>query len=444
MPIVSTFSELLMRFSSVMTAPTFENFVVLATGWILCIGKRALTRAIQAAGAVGLKHYSVYHRFFSRAQWSIDQVSRLLLSILLKFVPNDAPVPLALDDTLCRKRGLHIFGTCMHHDPQISSRKFRLVNWGHSWVVVGILLRFPFAPSVTWCLPFAFRLYISQKRTKSERWKCREIVHKTRPELALDILTMLSNWYPERQFHLYVDSTYGGSSVLNYLPDNFHLTSRITMDAALYEEPQKYAGRGRPRKKGRSLPSPRELAADRRIKWRTLKLQTYGKSRILHIKELVGNWKRARYRRIKIVVVRDPTGNTKDQAFYTTDLGLTAEEILTGYAQRWAIEVAFENGKSHFGFEDPQSRNRKAVERTAPMSLVLYSLVVVWFAEKGHKKCKFPKRPWYTKKATPSFLDIMATLRRESLREYFLNTPEWTQHTRKILKVFCDTLALAA
>ncbi len=444
MPIVSTFSELLFSFFSVMTAPTFENFLVIATGWILCIGRRTLTRAIQAAGAVDLKHYSVYHRFFSRARWSMDQVSHVLLSILLKFVPKDACVSLAIDDTLCRKRGLHIFGTCMHHDSLISCRKFRLVNWGHNWVVVGIVLKFPFAPRITWCLPFAFRLYISRKRTKSQRWKYRGIVHKTRPELAVEILRMVSNWYPERRFHLYGDSAYGGSSVLKYLPDNFELTSRIVMDAALYERPKKSSGRGRPPKKGRRLPCPSQVAGNRRSRWRTLKLEIYGKKRMLHIKEMTGNWMRAGYRRIKIVIVRDHSGKTHDQAFYTTDIGIHSEEILTGYAQRWAIEVAFENSKSHFGFEDPQSRKRKAVERTAPMGLVLYSLVVVWFAEKGYKRCKFPKRPWYTKKVTPSFLDIMATLRRESAREYFLNTPEWTGHTRKILKLFCQTLAIAA
>lgn len=115
-------------------------------------------------------------------------------------MPAGEIVYLAVDDTLCRKRGLHVFGACMHHDPLISCRKFRLVNWGHNWVVVGIILRFPFAPKAYWCLPFAFRLYISRKRPKSQRWKRGKRVHKTRPQLAVEILEKVAIWFPERSF----------------------------------------------------------------------------------------------------------------------------------------------------------------------------------------------------------------------------------------------------
>lgn len=171
MSTVSSFSALLASFIPLMTAPTFENLKVIASGWVLSAGKRTVTAIIGRAGAVGTKDHSAFHRFFSRARWSMDEVSHALLGILLQFVAEDETAYLAVDDTLCRKRGLKIFGTCMHHDPLLSSRKVRLVNWGHSWVVVGILLRFPFAPQTYWCLPFAFRLYISRKRPRSQRWR---------------------------------------------------------------------------------------------------------------------------------------------------------------------------------------------------------------------------------------------------------------------------------
>ena len=445
MPLVSTFSDLLLSFSVVMTEPTFHNFLVIARGWIQARGKRTVTGVIEAAGAVGQKHHSVFHRFFSRARWCVEEVGHVVLSMALRFVPKDRPVYLVVDDTLCRKRGLHIFGTCMHHDPLISCRKVRLVNWGHNWVVVGLVLRFPFAPHIAWCLPFAFRLYISRKRPKSQRWKYQgRRVHRTRPELAVEILRMVANWHPERHFRLLGDSAYGGGSVLKHLPGNFHLTSRIVLNAALYESPKKRLGRGRPRKKGRRLASPAQVAADSRRRWKIRTLAIYGKKRKVKVKEMTGLWKAGGYRRIKIVIVRDTSGKTPDQAFYTTDVQESASDILAGYAQRWSVEVAFENSKSHFGFQDPQNRKRKAVERTAPVAMALYSAVIIWFAKHGYKRCRFPYRPWYRKKATPSFVDMMNTLRRESAREYFLNTPEWNRHTRKIMRAFCEGLGLAA
>ena len=50
----------------------------------------------------------------------------------------------AVDDTLCRKRGLTLYGIHMHHDPLISSRGKPLVSWGHDWVVLCLIVVHPF------------------------------------------------------------------------------------------------------------------------------------------------------------------------------------------------------------------------------------------------------------------------------------------------------------
>ena len=65
----------------------------------------------------------------------------------------------AVDDSLCRRRGLTLYGAGMHHDPLISSRKKPLVSWGHDWVVLCILIVHPFwAPTKVFALPVAARL----------------------------------------------------------------------------------------------------------------------------------------------------------------------------------------------------------------------------------------------------------------------------------------------
>ena len=50
----------------------------------------------------------------------------------------------------------------------------------------------------------------------------------------------------------------------------------------------------------------------------------------------------------------------------------------------------FENCKQLLGLEDPANRLPKAVERTAPMALIIYSLVVVWFHQGGHNPFASP------------------------------------------------------
>jgi len=334
----------------------------------------------------------------------------------------------------------------MHRDALASTRKLVRLSWGHNWVVVGVILQFPFAPWISWCLPFAFRLYVTKKRPKSQRWAGPDRPYRTRPELTVEILEMIAKWHPDRRFLLVGDSAYGGGSVLKNLPANFDLTSRIVMDAQLFAPPppRRSGCMGRPRRKGKRLPNPKQIASSRK-RWKRLSLKLYGgQRRVLFVKETEGLWPKGDYRRIKVVVVRDPRGVNKDEAFYSTNTKASATAILQSYAKRWSVEVAFENAKSHFGFEDPQNRTARAVERTAPLGALLYSLVVLWFNSCGHKKCRFPIRPWYGRKSTASFQDMVDTLRAESLREYFRAIPGMNRVRKKALEAACTALGLAS
>lgn len=49
--------------------------------------------------------------------------------------------------------------------------------------------------------------------------------------------------------------------------------------------------------------------------------------------------------------------------------------------------------------------------------MLLYSLVVLWFAEHGHALYKPVERPWYRQKRRPSFEDALTTLRRACLKQ---------------------------
>ena len=125
-------------------------------------------------------------------------------------------------------------------------------------------------------------------------------------------------------------------------------------------------------------------------------------------------YKAGKDRLLKIVLVRDVLGKRPDQMFYCTRLQWDARQILSCYSGRWSIEVSFHDCKQQLGFEDPANRKEKAVRRTAPMAMILYSLIVVWFDREGHRHVEFPDRPWYPHKDEPSFADMLTTLRRQS------------------------------
>lgn len=423
MELTQSFLDLLPDFAPIFTSPSFITFIEILTGWILSHRHRYITEIIFAGGNVDNGHWSRFHRFFSHAVWDIDALAARLAYLVVRVFTLDGTLLWAVDDTLCRKRGLTLYGAGMHHDPLISSRAKPLVSWGHDWVVLCLLIVNPFwAPTKVFALPVAWRLYRNrQGLTKGKKGKAkanrRDPNHRTRPELALELIELAAGWFPSQEILVLGDSAYGGRSVLSHLPANVHLISHVHPRGALYAlppEPQPRT-RGARRKKGDRLPSMIQWADDPKSPWTKLRFDQFGLHARLAVKTTQAlYYKAGGDRLLTIVLVRDLKGKRPDQMFYCTELTWSARRILSAYACRWAIECTFENCKQFLGFEDPANRLPKAVERTAPMALFVYSLVVIWFHVAGHAFLRFPDRPWYRKKQEPSFADLLTTLRRVS------------------------------
>jgi hypothetical protein len=435
MTLVSSFMDVLQEVSFVMTAPTFASFLTLMVGWVFA-RRRTVTGMIVAADAVDTKHHSSFHRVFAAARWSLDAFGLAVFGLILPWI--EGVVDLGIDDTLARKRGLKIFGVGMHHDPLLSTRKTALFNWGHSWVVLGVMVRFPFCADRYFCLPILFRLYVSKKTAAKKR-----LGYRTRPELAVEMLHLLCKAHEHRRFHVVADSAYGGKSVYLNLPANCDLTSRLDLDARLYNAApsHKPGTMGRPRKRGARLPSPKKLLDGR---GRRITLNIYGRKDQSRVVDRVARLHAMPDRPVRVVAVEPLTGGRTTQAFFSTRADASAENLLTWYAMRWSIEEAFQNSKSHLGFEEPQGWTRRAVERTAPTAMLLYSLITLWFASVGHRHYRPLCRPWYRSKTRPSFADMLATLRQESIREQVSALPFTGQGSRKVLKSLIHAVKQAA
>src|SRR5690606_39789745 len=106
------------------------------------------------------------------------------------------------------------------------------------------------------------------------------------------------------------------------------------------------------------------------------------------------------------------------------------------YAKRWSLEVTFHEVKGKLGFEDPCNRSERAVERTAPLALVSYSLAVLWYVLHGQRSraARLPTMPWYTHKAGVTFSDMLATLRRASWSRRLFDPASSPRELRKRLQ----------
>jgi len=448
--LVRSFAPLLLAFQSCFTQPSFRSFWALSCAWILCSGRRSLTRIIQSAQLTQFKHYCSFHRFFSQARWNLDDLGRCVFQMLLPFCSE---VLLgAVDDTLARKSGRHIWGAGMHHDPLRSTPQHPFFAFGHNFVVFSLQVALPFAPDKYWAFPILVRMYRKRQTNqrapgqggKLERKQTGQATakqYRTRPQLALEMIQIVASWIPQRTLRILGDSEYAAQSTSPHLPANAKLISRMNMRAALYEPAGKTAKRGRRRKKGHRLLSPLQMAQDQKASWIKTTVTLYGKQVKLWYQTVDALWyPSAGQQLLRIVLVRDPSGRRHDDCFFSLDLTLTATQILQLFSQRWPLEVCFRDVKQFLGFEDPQNRVAKATTRTAPLIFYIYDLVLLWHAQAGHRLAakSVLDRLWYPQKTSVSFEDILRTLRHATWQERIFSDPALDAHARKILQPFVE------
>lgn len=444
--IVASFLALLQGFETHFTAPTFRTFLALACGWVLALGRHTVTAAVRAANATRWKHIRSFHRFFSKSRWDHDPLGLTLVRMIDALVPKHLPLVAAVDDTLGRHSGKTIAAASMHRDPLLSTAVRPMFHWGHLWVVLGITIRLF---NKTWCLPVLFRLYRSEKECAKKKRP-----YRTLAELGAELIALLAAALPHRRILVVGDGAFSNHSVVQGRPSNVTFIGRSRLDAALYAvaPPRKRGQMGRPRLRGARLPAPAVKASAKNAPWQSVEVTVYGRTATVRVLIIDALWYTvARSELVRLVVVRGFPGHDKDDVLFCTDPSMSSKDIIETFTMRWSIEVTFQETKGKLGFEEPRSRAERAVERTAPFTLFLYSLVVLWYAKTGHalRSAQPAKAPWYSPKTTPAkvlpaFSDMLATLRRASWAERLFDPDANPATWRKQIKPLLACLDTAA
>lgn len=441
--VVSSFREMLLSFLPTFTAPSQATFLTLAASWVMATGPRTVTNLIRTAGMEAIKSHDAYQYFFSRARWAMDDLWRGLFLTIMTLVP-EGTVRLVGDDTLLHHGGRRIFGAGAFRDAVRSTRKQVAYSFGHNWVLLCVVLRVPLLSETYLALPILARL-----RPKSKRRGKGKAEGMTTVDLMVEMLHTVAQWAPERRFEFLGDGAY--ACLAGSLPVNVQLVSRLRKDAALYAAaPLRQKGQvGRPRKKGKRLPTPERIVNDKRTVWREVTINLYGKDVIRLLSSFTAIWYEVRRDQpIKVVCVHDPSGEADeadDEFFFSTDIDLADDQIVLAYAARWSIEVTNRNSKQLIGIEGPQARSEMAVRRQAPFAWWIMSLVMVWYLTKGYDLSRehgVPD-PWYEHKEGVSFADMLAVLRRASWRHWINHRSGLERRHAEILQplIWCASRA---
>jgi len=404
--LIPSLEVLLEPLAVVFREEAFNMFCLTIGAWIVCLGRRTISRVWETTGQSETRDHSAAFRLFSAAVWNWDEVCRILiLAIVAQLVPG-MRIWLVVDDTLCHKRGAKVAFGGILLDAVLSTRKHKVFRFGNNWVLMGIIVQLPFRKDRYFCLPCLWRIY--EKRGKKSR-----SAHRSKSQLAAELVNQFAGWFPGRKIQVVGDCAYVGQHLLKNRAANVEVIGPIRWDAAL-SRPLTLGTGGR-RKKGERLPTPKQMLADNR-RWpaQDMKIAFPKGKRRLQVK-VVKNvcwYQAAGPQSVQLVLVRDPKGEWRDEALLSTDQTLTAKEVIRGYCRRWSVEVAFCDSKQMLGFHDPQVWCPNSVQRAAPMSWFIGSLVVLWYVTAGHKGEQARRhRPWYDNKPEPTFADMLGACR---------------------------------
>jgi hypothetical protein len=172
---------------------------------------------------------------------------------------------------------------------------------------------------------------------------------------------------------------------------------------------------GRPRKKGKKLPSPAEVVQKTPPQHRQrLNVAWYGGGR-RDVEVVMGtaSWYEAGASLVPVlwVWVRDLTGTHRDEYFFTTDPSWTAAQVIETYTGRWNIETTFQEMRAYLGLETTRGWTEKTVLRVAPCLFGLYTVVAVLYVQMPARVRKQGLIAWPGKQDV-TFSDAITAVRR--------------------------------
>jgi hypothetical protein len=417
------FAAVILAFAPLFVHRSWPHARVLLVGAILAPGRRTVASLLRITGRARERHFVNYHRVLSRAAWCPRAGARILLGLLIDAFVASGPVVLALDDTIERRRGRRIAAKGIYRDPVRSSDAHFVKASGLRWMSLMLLAPVPWAGRV-WALPFLTALVPSERfcRERSRR-------HRSLLDVGRQLAFQARRWLRGRDLVLVGDSGFSALLFLDAMRrSGVTAITRLRLDAALYEPaPPRLPGTiGRPRTKGARLPTLSEALVDGNTRWQAIIVPGwYGAGeRTIEIASATAVWRHSGLPVVPIrwVLIRDPEHRFAPQALLCTDLAQDPAQIIAWFVRRWSVEVTFREARAHLGVETQRQWSDKAIARTTPCLLALFSIVALLAARlPARERGQVASAAWYPK-PQPTFSDTLAAARRAIWREQGLRT----------------------
>jgi hypothetical protein len=356
--------------------------------------------------------FAKYHHVLNRVRWSSLSASKILFNLILKISHTAQPIVLFVDETLERRKGRMIKAKGYYRDAVRSSKSIVVKSSGLKWLTFAISWRFPFSLRY-FALPFLTVLEPSEKSNKIAKRR-----HKTTLNWTIQAIKQITRWVKSVPIILVGDGGFACARLAwTCLKYKISLISRLKMNARLYDFPSADAPgkRGRKKIKGQKLLSFAEMVGMQNLGWKEIVVEGYGKKekKLKYISN-TSLWGADGFIPVPIrwVLVVDPEEELDPLPLMSTDITLSPEKIIEYFIQRWNLEVTFEEVREHLGVETQRQWSDKAIARTTPILMGLYTIVCL-IANKLQEEhpIEVAQTAWYEKKDA-TFSDLLKAVRK--------------------------------
>jgi DDE superfamily endonuclease len=394
------------------SCPVWCHVQLLLVGAVLCQGPRTITAVLRVMGLGQEKRFEKYHRVLNRARWSGLQGAKILLGLLVPLVPASWPLLVGVDDTIERRKGRKIAAKGCYRDAVRSTETHIVTCFGLKWIAMLLLVPFPWSRR-PWAMPFLTVLAPSEQANRQAGKR-----HKTTVDWTIQMVKVVSRWLRKRPWVLLGDGGYACVRLAWACVDHqVTLISRLRLDARLsaFPQPTPPGKRGPKPTKGARLPTLHALVNDEEQAWDEVEVPWYGgEGKRVRLCSGVCLWHTPGEPPIPLrwVLVVDPDGLLRPEAFFSTACDLAPAKIVAWFVRRWNVEVTFEEGRRHLGVETQRQWSAKAITRSTPALLGLFSLVCVMASRlTAGMTLGGRSTAWYQKEEA-TFSDVLAFVRR--------------------------------
>jgi len=345
--------KLLSCFSEVFSRPSFKIFSSFIIAFIQ-LGKELHTSSMVQSLAHCFLHRSLssFTRFLGNNVWAMEEVAETTLYQFFHTlrIKAHSVLFLVVDDTLAEKTGKKIPGCAWHRDHAQKAYVF-----GHQWVLFALLYK-------DFLLPLWTKLY-HPKGTKgcgsfqTKITLAKRMLQALRLPIPCKVYLLADSWYWAKELALFCRKC------------GYHMISQLKSSSVLWMNGE--------RTKVKTLTT---IASA----YREVSLFLYGKNKTLQIARFVGTIQGLG--KVAVVVVKEK--RKKPSYLVSTNLHLSALDIVKYYAKRWKIEQMIKDLKQRLGFGDYQVRNLQAIQRHVALALLSYCILILlkilqWLKDKN-------------------------------------------------------------